>query len=211
MGLRLYGDIKLHKLGSKDKIAGTDVSKTTELWGVGSIFPYLRDGSAGSSLDAALNAHEGVYLSNVSVTRGPQINTTSNGKPVSNQRITITNLSSVPIAATAGAPIRVVLTGTMTAGITALNSGTAPDGGLRQGAFWLIKQSIPANGNAQVVAQFSNPTVAPLQYDLAIQDDAGYSESVASVQAYNALGPSDQEDVDNFMRAQLVADRIAEQ
>lgn len=211
MGLHLYGDVKLHKLGSKDKIGGTDVSKTTELWGAGSIFPYLRDGSAGGSLDAAINAHEGVYLSNISVTRGTQTNTTSNGKPVSYQRITITNLSPAPIAATAGAPIRVVLTGPMTPGIAALNSGTAPDGGLRQGAFWLIKQSIPANGATQVLAQFSNPTGAPLQYNLAIQDDAGYSESVASVQAYNALSPSQQEDVDNFMRAQLVADRIGEQ
>src|SRR5204863_7308780 len=132
-------------------------------------------------LDAAINAHEGVYLSNISWARGTQVNTTSNGKPVSYQRITITNLSSVPISATASAPIRVVLTGTMTAGITALNSGTAPDGGLRQGAFWLIKQSIPANGTAQVIAQFNNPTGALLVYTPVIQDDAGDSESVASV------------------------------
>jgi hypothetical protein len=99
----------------------------------------------------------------------------------------------------------------MTPGIAALNSGTAPAGGLRQGAFWVIKQSIPANGTAQLFVQFSNPTGAPLQYNLAIQDYAGYSQSVASVQAYNALSPSQQEDVDNFMRAQLIADRIAEQ
>lgn len=211
MGLRLYGDIKLHKLGSKDKSAGTDVSKSTELWAVGSIFPYLRDGSAGGSLDAGLDAHEGVYLSNISVTRAAQINTVLNGNPVSYQRITITNLSSTAIAASATAPIRVVLTGPMTPGITAFNSGTAPDGGLRQGAFWSIKQPIPANGTAQLFAQFNNPSGAPLQYNLAIQDDAGYSESVASVQAYNALTPSQQEDVDSFMRAQLLADRAGEQ
>jgi len=211
MGLRLYGDIKLHKLGARDKIAGTDVSKSTELWASGSIFPYLRDGSAGGSLDAAINAHEGVYLSNISVTRGAQINTVLNGKPVSYQRINVTNLSSTAIAASATAPIRVVLTGPMTPGITAFNAGAAPDGTFRQGAFWYITQAIPANGTAQLWGQFNNPASAPLQYNLAIQDDAGFSQSVASVQAYNALAPSQQDDVDNFMRAQLIGDRVGEQ
>ncbi|HXI41837.1 MAG TPA: hypothetical protein VNH83_17765 [Bryobacteraceae bacterium] len=38
-----------------------------------------------------------------------------------------------------------------------------------------------------------------------------FSHSVASVQAYNALAPSQQDDVDNFMRAQLIGDRVGEQ
>jgi hypothetical protein len=211
MGLRLFGDIKLHKLGSLDLIGGTDVSKTTELWGVGSIFPYLRDGRAGSSLDAAIAAHEGVYLSNVSVALGKQINSTVNGVQVSYQQITVTNLTSTAIPASATAPIVVVLTGTMTPGITARNSGLAAGGGLRQGAFWAIQQPIPANGTAQLYTQFNNPNWAPLQYSLALQPYAGYSQSVASVQAYNALAAGPQQDVDNFLRAQLIAGRIGEQ
>ena len=133
------------------------------------------------------------------------------GQSVSSQQITITNLSSTPIMASLGAPIHVILTGPMTPGITALGASPAADGTSRQGAFYLIRQTIPANGSAQVLLRFANPGFPPLQYSLAVQDDAGFSESVASVQAYNALTPQQQDDVDNFMRAQLIGDHSSEQ
>jgi hypothetical protein len=211
MGLRLWGDIKLHTLGALDIVGGTSSSKSTELWGAGSVYPYLRDGHAGGNLDAAIDAHEGVYVGNISISRGKQINTAIGGKNMSSQLITITNLSSTAIAANANSPIHVILTGSITPGITAVGATAASDGTFRQGAYFLIKQSIPANGNAEVLLRFANPGMAPLQYNLAVQDDAGFSESVASVQAYNALPPQQQDDVDNLMRAQLVGDLTGEQ
>jgi len=62
--VRLYGDLKRHKMGSElaepiDEV-GSGASKfmTAELWGVGSTAPYLHDGRA-TTLTEAIMAHGG--------------------------------------------------------------------------------------------------------------------------------------------------------
>ena len=47
-------------------------------------------------------------------------------------------------------------------------------------------------------------------YALAIQDNAGYSQAVASTRAFKNRGKKDQDDITDFLQAQLIADRIAE-
>jgi hypothetical protein len=209
MGLRLYGDLRLHKLGSKDTGSGTDKLKTAELWDAGSVAPYLRDGSA-PDLPTAIQAHSGVNLTGINATLGAQFNKTVFGKKVSGNVLTIQNTSGSSIAASSSHPIRVVLTGQITPGVTTFNGKAGPGGSLRQGAFWLIKSSIPAGGSTTVSLQFVNPTVATLQYGLAIQNDAGYSEAVASIDAFNALTQTQQNQIVTFLRAQLIDDYVGE-
>ncbi len=206
-GLRLFGDVKLHKLGALDKSSGTDTIKTAEVWDAGSVYPFLRDGSAGSNLLAAILAHEGTYPSSINVTLGPQTNSSG----TSTQKVTVKNLSTKTITGTANAPIRVVLTGAMTTGIQATLGATAgPDGTFRQGAYWKITSSIFPGASATVTLSFSNPAAATLQYGLAIQDNPGFSEAVASIQAFKLLTIAQQTDITNFLRAQLINDQIAE-
>ena len=72
MGLRLLGDIKLHTLGALDFIKNTATSKSTELWGVGSEFLTCATAARETSgpVDKAIDAHEGVYVSNISIYQG---------------------------------------------------------------------------------------------------------------------------------------------
>lgn len=61
-GIKNYGDFKKHEMGPNMLSAGqfgTSFIKTAELWDVGSVFPYLRDGSKGSNLREVILAHGG--------------------------------------------------------------------------------------------------------------------------------------------------------
>jgi len=207
-GMRLWGDVKMHKMGSKMNCSGTDILKTSEVWDDGAAFPRMRCGNFAADLLAAILAHEGAVVPNIMVTHSKQYNLLVGANKVSRRVATIRNLGTTPINAT---PIRVVLTGPMTPGVTANNAaGPGPDGGLRQGAFWLITTPIPPGGMVNVMLSFDNPTWAPLSYDLAVQDDPGYSEGVASTQAFKALSSSSQEDVMNFLRIQVVDNKFGE-
>jgi hypothetical protein len=260
--------MKLHKMGGHMFSNGGDVVKTAETWDAGSVFPYLRDGSQGSSLMGAILAHEGVSLDkpvgpsdetgkwggdrsgdgdpghsdnentgnsgngggsqptgngigNVSivVTRGTQIDNAG----IRTQNITLKNKTDAPIGVPASgsnastSPLRIVLAGNLTAGVTAA-AGAQPDpvtGSLRQGAFWQIASAngnpvIPAGASIAMTLSFNNPSAAPLQYDLAIQDDVGYSEAAAVTRAFESLDANSQQDIVNFLRAQLIDGKIGE-
>ena len=211
MGVRLFGDFKLHKMGPLMKASGVDTMKTAELWDVGAAFPYLRDGGRGSNLDATILAHEGLLLSNINITRGPQVNSSVGGVVVSTQTVTIKNLSAAPIFASPTQPIHVTVTGPMSPGILARNAaGFGVDGKRRQGSQWLITSSIPALGSVNVVLSFENPQLMLLQYNLAVQSHLGYSEAVANIEAYRSLPKGQREDVVRFLRVQLIANKIGE-
>jgi len=212
-GLRLYGDFKPHKMGARMFCSGTDSAKTAELWDVGSVFPYGRCGFFGSSLNDVILAHEGVSLSSVMVTKDPQFDFVDSAQiKKSSQRVTVKNTSSVAVAGPPAKPIRVTLVGKMTTGIRAANAvGTDPAGGRRQGAFWLINNDIPAGGSAMLTLEFENPSSQPLDYALAILDDVGDSEAVASAHAYRTLlSDSDRSDLINFLRVQLIDGKVGE-
>ena len=210
-GLRTWGDFKLHKMGARLFSNNTDRAKTAELWDAGSVFPYARDGSLGSDLRAVIRAHGGVSLDSVTVDFGPQADVPAGASTVSTQTVTLTNTSADAIAASPNAPIRVVLTGAITSGVHALNAdGSGPGGGSRQGAFWLIKAPIPAGGTVALELLFDNPNALPLVYDLAVQDNAGYSEAVAAAQAFEALDSSLQDDIVAFLRAQMTGAKFGE-
>ena len=212
-GLGLYGDFKPHKMGARMFCSGTDSAKTAELWDVGSVFPYGRCGFFGSSLNDVILAHEGVSLSSVMVTKDPQFDFVDSAQiKKSSQRVTVKNTSSVAVAGPPAKPIRVTLVGKMTTGIRAANAvGTDPAGGRRQGAFWLINNDIPAGGSAMLTLEFENPSSQPLDYALAILDDVGDSEAVASAHAYRTLlSDSDRSDLINFLRVQLIDGKVGE-
>src|SRR5262249_13919545 len=194
-GVRIYGDFKLHKMGSamrNGRPAGvdtsgtnvatsesTDIMKTAELWDVGAVFPWGRDGRwVGTQLMDTILAHEGVSIP-ATVQRGRAITKIVNGQTHTSQPLSICGIPT-----TAPLPIHVVLTGQMSAGLTAANASLpGVGGGFRQGAQWLIN-SVPSTGCAGLTLNFNNPNnVAMPQYGLAIQDNAGYSEAVASIQA----------------------------
>lgn len=215
-GVRLYGDFRLHKMGPlmKNGKPARDVMKTAELWDAGSVFPWGRDGRwGGTQMRDAILAHEGVSLTGVTVTRSAPVTIVQGTKkavPIS-QNITITNNSGLPLAASPTTPIRVVLTGPMSNDITLTNAdGTAPDGGLRQGAFKRITTGIAAGGSVVLTLTFNNPQGVPLIYGLTIQNHDGYSEAVASAQAFKALATSDQNAVIDFLRAQLIGGKVGE-
>ena len=88
--------------------------------------------------------------------------------------------------------------------------GTGPSGGSRQGAFRLITETIPAGGSAAVELVFDNPNGSSLEYDLAIQDHAGYSEGVVSAQAFEDLNSDDQQHILDFLKAQLIEGKTGE-
>ncbi len=227
-GLQLYGDFKKHKMGKLMLNNSSDTAKTAELWDVGSVAPYLRDGSAGSSLKAAILAHGGVSLSGIAVTRDPQVNFANTaGKQFSSQLITITNISQNPIdlstTVPAGSkpgtlphfPLRVILTGTITPRVQAYKpTGLGVGRSSRQGAFWVVPNpvgdSIPPGGSVTVNLTFSNPNWQVLQYGLLVQDNVGYSEAAASADAFQALTPSAQQDLVNFLRVQLIQGKVGE-
>lgn len=210
MGLRLYGDFKKHKMGSLMAASGTDTMKTAEVWDAGVSFPYLRAGDGGSNLLQVILNHEGVNQTNITVLRGRQQNTTSGSEHISTQVIQITNNGTTAIPATPAQPIRVILEGVVTAGITARNAAAAPDGTFRQGASWLIKAPINPGASANVQLSFTNPTWAPLQYDVAVQSFANYSEAAFSARAFRDLSAASQQNVVDFLRAQVVADAVEE-
>jgi len=220
-GLRNWGDFELHKMGNimKNGNPARDVMKSAELWDVGAVYPWGRDGRwGGTQLKDVILAHEGTSLqsfdfSKVTVTKAAQKNVIVGGVKMSTQKITIKNTTHSDILGSLTNPIRVILTNTMTPGILASNpDGTAPDGGLRQGAFWKITQNIvkkPAPG-VQITLTFINPTWAKLKYGLSIQDDEGYSEAAASAKGFRGLNSADQEHLMNFLRAQLVGGKVGE-
>jgi hypothetical protein len=161
-----------------------------------------------SDLREVVLAHEGLSLSGITVTRGPQTNV--NGH--SFQTITITNDTTEAILATPEEPIRIVLMGDLWPNnIKAHNAaGTSPDGKQRQGAFWLVTETIPPSGSSSLNLVFKNPSGMPLQYELLVQDHAGYSEAAASARAFQALSPQKQEQILDFLRAQLIDGRLGE-
>src|SRR5262249_29778857 len=218
-GMRLLGDQKLHNMGSQMTCSAGPVLKTAELWDAGSAFPYMRCGQFGSDLNAAILAHQGSVYLNDSAT--PQVSVTK-GKVVSSQTqisqtITITNTSATAITASSTQPIRVTLVGSLTGGLQAANAnGTAPGGGLRQGAFWNVVTStgsLAPGASATLTLAFNRPMgQAGLVYSLAIQD-GGYSEAVASIQAFKALvsaSAGNRTDLINFLRVQLIMGKVAE-
>jgi len=202
------------------------VLKTAELWDIGSTFPHARCGQFGSDLNATILAHEGSLLLNdassptVSVTLGPVVKSIDKGNKISSQTVTITNTSSSAITASSAQPIRVVLAGQMTQGIQLINvDGTAPDGTTRQGAYKTIASSTGslapgASATVNLVFSHNGPPngFLPLHYSLAIQD-GGFSEAVASIQAYKALvsaNPSNRTDLINYLRVQLINGKVGE-
>ena len=210
-GLRTYGDFKLHKMGARLFSNNTDRAKTAEVWDAGSVFPYARDGSFGSNLRAVIEAHEGVPLDAVTVDIAPQVDQPSGGSTVSSQTVTLTNTSAQAIDASAAAPIRVVLSGAITAGVHALNAdGSGPAGSSRQGSFWLVTAPIPAGGTVTLELRFDNPDALPLAYDLVVEDHPGYSEAVAATRAFEALDPPLQDEIVAFLRAQLIGAKLGE-
>src|SRR5262249_29622952 len=206
-GLRIYGDFKLHKMGSlmrNGRPAGadtsgtnvavsesTDLMKTAELWDVGAVFPWGRDGRfTGTQLTDTILAHEGASITTAKVQLGKVTNTVVNGQTQTSQAVTICGIpTSAPL------PVHLVLTGQITPGLTAINASLpSPDGGFRQGAQWLVNQ-IPSNGCVDLTLTFNNPSGAGPKFGLAIQDNVGYSEAVASVQGFKALPPLVQDQV----------------
>jgi len=142
-------------------------------------------------------AHEGVPLTTVTIFRGAQSDIIIDGKKVSRQWILVQNRGTSVIPASAAQPIRVMLAGTLTSGILALNATAAgPGGTLRQGAVWRITQPIQPGAVAPLQLLFENPAVLPLQYDLIVQTHAGFSEAAASIRAFRALGPGLQSDIE---------------
>src|SRR5262245_37523382 len=209
-GLRLYGDFKLHKMGSlmKNGVPARDTMSTAELWDAGAAFPWGRDGRwVGSQLMDAILAHEGASIPTATSTKARATTKVVNGLTMTSQPVSICGLPT----SSPSLPIHVVLTGQMTAGLTAANATTPdPDGGFRQGAGWLIN-SVPAGGCVTLTLSFNNPGgVSSVQYGLAIQDNNGYSEAVASTQAFKALSSSDQAKVTSFIRAQVIGGKVGE-
>ena len=209
-GLRIWGDMQLHKMGSLIRGPSTqtdDIRKTAELWDVGSVYPLLRDGAANGDLYTAIAAHEGVSRSEVLIQRGTQ---TSIGPQLFQETVTLTNQSSQPIPASVAEPIRLVLDGRMLpATSTATNvSLSGPHGQGREGSVWLIESPIPAMSSITVDLEFQSPT--PVTFGLVVQDHDGYSEAVASARAFLALPTRSQDAIIGFLRAQLIDGRIAE-
>ena len=220
-GVRIYGDFKLHKMGPNmrnGRPAGTDTSgtnvavsestdimKTAELWDAGAVFPWGRDGRwVGTQLIDTILAHEGVSL-NATVSKLRATTKVVGSQTLTTQPVSICGLSSsMPL------PIHVVLTGPLSAGLTATNATLpGPDGTFRLGAQWLIN-SVPSNGCVSLTLNFSSNVATQAQYGLAIQDNNGYSEAVGSIAAFKALSPAQQDKVMAFLRAQLIGGMVGE-
>ncbi len=212
MGLRTWGDYRRHKMGSRMAVNGNDVLKTAELWDAGSVAPYGAGGAFDGSLLAATAAHEGVPLAGlVEIGRSQQFNFTSGSTRFSLQFVSLRNDSGATIPASAAAPVRVTLTGTIAPGILAVNvASLGPGGSRRHGASWTITQPIPPASTVTLALVFENPGEVTLGYSLSASDHAGYSESVASARAFLALPAAEQQKVVDFLRAQLIADSPGE-
>src|SRR5262249_57929412 len=108
-GLRLYGDFKLHKMGSlmKDGVPARDTMKTAELWDAGAVFPWGRDGRwVGTQLIDTILAHEGVSIPTATITKGRGTTKMVNGVTMTSQPVTICGLPT----SSPSLPIHVVLT-----------------------------------------------------------------------------------------------------
>ncbi|MFQ5766638.1 MAG: hypothetical protein ACE5ID_01455 [Acidobacteriota bacterium] len=211
-GIRNYGDFRIHKMGPLMHSAGqfgTEMIKTAELWDCGSVFPYLRDGSMGADLNSLIRAHRGLPLDpfwDILIQRGTQFDPPFR----STQRVTIWNMGPNPIQATAAEPIRVMLA-RHSQFIRPTNADEVLAGGSKDGvgAVWLIKTPIPAGGAASVLLEFSNVLGMALDYDLVVEDYAGFSEAAATAFAFqNSL--FDQENIIDFLRAQLIGGKVGE-
>jgi len=217
MGLRTYGDFKIHKMGSRMSNSGNQLLKTAECWDCGISFPYLRAGEYGAaSLKQAILVHEGSNVSGASITRGVQ----TNAAGVTSQVVTIKNNSGTTwglhgdpktLDTSSGLPIRVILVGSITPGVQLTNAdGQGPEGGNRHGAYKTWAATVPFGGTVTLTFMFSNPSGAAVKYGLAIQDNAGYSEAVASAYKFKSLPSGNIFQVVSFLRAQLIADKIVE-
>ncbi len=209
IGLHMYGDLKVHNMGSADTGSGTSRLKTAELWDAASTAPYLRDGSAPDLL-TAIEAHTGVTFNGVSIRRGAQTNRRVQGRRMSEIAVTMRNVSGQVIEASAEAPLRLIVTGALPKEASAANATPTTWGSRRQGAFWSLTERLPAGASKTFLLQFDNPQSAALRFDLAVQTDAGYSEAVASSAAFAALSPSQQNQVISFLRAQTIDDYSGE-
>ena len=209
-GLRNWGDFKLHKMGALIRGPGSetsDVRKTAELWDVGSVYPLLRDGSAGADLRAAITAHLGVVGTEVLIQRGTQVRL---GPQLYEETVTLANQSAEPIAASAARPIRLVLTGPLlpVASTAANVDQSGPHGAGREGSVWLIESPIQPNESVSMNLRFLSPV--PVSFDLVVQDHDDYSEAVASTRAFLALPTSAQDNIIGFLRAQTIDGRLGE-
>jgi len=149
-------------------------------------------------------AHEGVSL-NATVSKLRATTKVVGSQTLTTQPVSICGLSSsMPL------PIHVVLTGPLSAGLTATNATLpGPDGTFRLGAQWLIN-SVPSNGCVSLTLNFSSNVATQAQYGLAIQDNNGYSEAVGSIAAFKALSPAQQDKVMAFLRSQLIGGMVGE-
>ncbi len=211
-GLRTFGDFKLHKMGSLMRsrgAAGTDVVKTAELWDVGSTYPLQRDGERGSDLRSMILAHEGVPRTDVAIDIVPLSRATEARRTY---RVKIVNNSILPLLASPKTPLRLVLVGAMQPSVAFVESptGLAPDGRAREGSFWTIDQTIPSGGSVTMTMSFRTASRQPLTFALALADDAGYSEAMASARAFRMMSAADQQRIINFLRAQLIGNAPGE-
>ncbi|MGE3173823.1 MAG: hypothetical protein AB7O97_14450 [Planctomycetota bacterium] len=210
-GLRTYGDFRLHEMGSLMRSAGassTDLLKTAELWDVGSTYPLLRGGDAGSDLRAAIAAHAGVAAP-VTIDVAPVSRAAESRR---RYVVKITNPTASTIAASEKQPLRLVLVGPMApaTAIAEFVDGTAPDGTAREGCWWRIDAPIPPGGTVTRTLSFRTQSRLPLRFELALCDDDGFSEAIAAARAFAALAPADQQGIVDFLRAQLIGDRPGE-
>ncbi len=209
-GVRNYGDFKLHKMGALMKPAGsasTDTLKTAELWDVGSVYPLLRDGSAGSDMDAAIRAHMGVEHPDLVVTRGTQVQIDT---MLRQEIITITNTGTDRVVATSQEPLRIVLTGPLMPGTArasnASTSGLRED--FREGSTWEIPVDLVPGQSMQLELNFA--ARSHVFFGLVVQDHAGYSEGAPAAIVYDRMSQRDRDNLIGFLRAQLIEGRLGE-
>jgi mono/diheme cytochrome c family protein len=210
-GLRVYGDLKLHRMGPDMRSSGGAAPlllKTAELWDVGSTYPLRRGGDAGSDLRAVILAHEGR-------TEPVAIQATLVGRGQDSRRaytVRITNTGSAPLFASPKAPLRLVLAGPMSPA-SAVGEGTdglAPDGTGREGAWWAVDETILPGRSIKKTISFWTERRLPLSFQLALATDDGWSEAVASARAFRLLPAAQQAKVIAFLRAQLIANTPGE-
>jgi hypothetical protein len=220
-GMAAYSDFKRHKMGNliTDKVDQEGVVKdkfmTKELWGLGSSNPYLHDGSANANVKDAILAHRGTLLDKGNV-RLSACNETILEQCLDGCTIKAT----LPEAASGvlvelcfpkecidkiKLPIRVVVT-KITAGNELLFSS---NGSKCAPAVYEI-DCIDEWGKASVAINFDHLIGTPTCIELAIADHKGYSEAVASAEAFKKLSPSEQESIVRFLKSLRLDDDDAD-
>ncbi len=209
-GLRLYGDFRFHKMGAAMRSVGLDAPdtfKTAELWDAGSAAPYLRDGSAGMDLRAAIVRHAGVSRSDVALTFGPQ---TQMSPTQRQQVVTLTNRGIESIPASPAAPLRVIVIGPMQpmSALAQNTDGLGPDGQRREGSFWVLTEPIAPGQSVDVLMVFQSGSNVSLQ--LTVQDHNGFSEAAAVTAAFLRLRPTEQASIVDFLKVQTINGQTGE-